>query len=87
MPKSAITKKRCGFTACSIGGLKAATIMAGDYSIADIATWPWIARFEWHKVDLNQFPNVKRWYVSIAKRPAVQKGYQVPKDAGPVPMP
>ncbi|HKY86327.1 MAG TPA: glutathione S-transferase N-terminal domain-containing protein [Pseudorhodoplanes sp.] len=61
--------------------------MAGDYSIADIATWPWISRFEWHRVDLNQFPNVKRWYVSIAKRPAVQKGYAVPKDTGPVPMP
>jgi GST-like protein len=67
--------------------LEGRDFMAGDYSIADIATWPWIARFEWHKVDLNQFPNVKRWYVSIAKRPAVQKGYQVPKDAGPVPMP
>jgi GST-like protein len=67
--------------------LEGRDFMAGDYSIADIATWPWIARFEWHKVDLNQFPNVKRWYVSIAKRPAVQKGYQVPKDTGPVPMP
>jgi len=67
--------------------LEGRDFMAGDYSIADIATWPWISRFEWHKVDLNQFPNVKRWYVSIAKRPAVQKGYQVPKDAGPVPMP
>jgi GSH-dependent disulfide-bond oxidoreductase len=67
--------------------LEGRDFIAGDYSIADIATWPWIARFEWHKVDLNQFPNVKRWYVSIAKRPAVQKGYQVPKDAGPVPMP
>jgi GST-like protein len=67
--------------------LEGRNYVAGDYSIADIATWPWIARFEWHKVDLNQFPNVKRWYVSIAKRPAVQKGYQVPKDAGPVPMP
>jgi len=67
--------------------LEGRDFMAGDYSIADIATWPWIARFEWHKVDLNQFPNVKRWYVSIAQRPAVQKGYQVPKDAGPVPMP
>jgi GST-like protein len=61
--------------------------VAGDYSIADIAIWPWIARFEWHKVDLNQFANVKRWYLSIAKRPAVQKGYQVPRDAGAVPMP
>jgi GSH-dependent disulfide-bond oxidoreductase len=67
--------------------LEGRDFIAGEYSIADIATWPWIARFEWHKVDLNQFPNVKRWYVSIAKRPAVQKGYQVPKDAGPVPMP
>jgi GST-like protein len=67
--------------------LEGRNYIAGDYSIADIATWPWIARFEWHKVDLNQFPNVKRWYVSIAKRPAVQKGYQVPKDTGPVPMP
>jgi GST-like protein len=67
--------------------LEGGNYMAGDYSIADIATWPWISRFEWHKVDLNKFPNVKRWYVSIAKRPAVQKGYQVPKDTGPVPMP
>ena len=67
--------------------LEGRDFMAGDYSIADIATWPWISRFEWHRVDLNQFPNVKRWYVSIAERPAVQKGYQVPKDTGPVPMP
>ena len=67
--------------------LEGRDFVAGDYSIADIAIWPWIARFEWHQVDLNQFANVKRWYVSIAKRPAVQKGYQVPKDAGAVPMP
>ncbi len=61
--------------------------VAGDYSIADMAIWPWIARFEWHKTDLNQYPNVKRWYVAIAKRPAVQKGYQVPKPAGEIAMP
>jgi GST-like protein len=61
--------------------------MAGDYSIADIATWPWIARFEWQQIDLNNYPNVKRWYLEIAKRPAVQKGYAVPKDMGPIPMP
>jgi GSH-dependent disulfide-bond oxidoreductase len=61
--------------------------MAGDYSIADIATWPWISRFEWQEMDLNEFPNVKRWYLAIASRPAVQKGYQVPKNMGPVPMP
>ena len=61
--------------------------LAGDYSIADIAVWPWIARFEWQGIDLNKFPNAKRWYLEILKRPAVQKGYQVPKDVGPIPMP
>ena len=67
--------------------LEGKDFIAGDYSIADIATWPWISRFEWQQIDLNQFPNVKRWYVAIANRPAVQKGYQVPKDMGPIPMP
>ena len=57
------------------------------YSVADIATWPWISRFEWQKIDLAQFPNVKRWYTAIAQRPAVQKGYKVPKDVGEIPMP
>ena len=61
--------------------------VAGDYSIADISIWPWVSRFEWHGVDLNDFPNVKRWYTAIAARPAVQKGYRVPKDMGPIPMP
>ena len=48
------------------------------YSIADIATYPWVARYEWHKTDLNQFPNVKRWFEEIGKRPAVQRGMTVP---------
>jgi GSH-dependent disulfide-bond oxidoreductase len=61
--------------------------VADDYSIADIAIWPWISRFEWQTIDLNQYPNVKRWYVAIANRPAVQKGYQVPKFVTDVPMP
>ncbi len=52
--------------------------MAGDYSIADIATWPWISRFEWHTVDMNEFPNVVRWYKAIAARPAVERGYHIP---------
>ncbi|MSO77346.1 MAG: glutathione S-transferase family protein [Alphaproteobacteria bacterium] len=51
------------------------------YSIADIITWPWVARHEWHKTDLNQFPNVKRWFDEIGQRPAVQRGYDVPKAA------
>jgi GST-like protein len=67
--------------------LEGRAFLAGEYSIADIATWPWIARFEWQQIDMNEFPNVKRWYLEIAGRPAVQKGYQVPKDVGPIPMP
>ena len=53
--------------------------LAGNvYSIADIATYPWVARYEWHKTDLNQFPNIKRWFEEIGKRPAVQRGMAVP---------
>ncbi len=61
--------------------------VADTYSIADIAIWPWVSRYEWQTVDLNQYPNVKRWYVAIARRPAVQKGYKVPKDVGDIPIP
>jgi GST-like protein len=49
-----------------------------EYTIADIATFPWVARFEWHKVDLNDFPAVKRWFDKLYARPAVQKGMAVP---------
>jgi GST-like protein len=56
--------------------------VAGEYSIADIAIWPWISRFEWQNINLNDYPNVKRWYLEIARRPAVQRGYKVPKDMG-----
>jgi GST-like protein len=49
-----------------------------DYSIADIATFPWTVRFEWQGIDLADFPNVKRWFDAIAERPAVKKGLEVP---------
>ncbi len=52
--------------------------LAGDYSIADIATFPWAARHEWHGVDLAEFANVKRWFDAIAARPAVERGMAVP---------
>jgi GST-like protein len=61
--------------------------LAGDYSIADIATWPWISRFEWQGIDLKTLPNVLRWYRAIAARPAVQKGYDVPVKQPGIPMP
>jgi len=59
--------------------------ICGDYSIADMACWPWIARYEWQRVGLTQFPNVLRWYKALRSRDAVVKGYQVPKDVGEVP--
>lgn len=52
--------------------------VAGEYSIADMAIWPWAARFEFQKIDLNAFPNVLRWYQTVAARPAVARGYAVP---------
>jgi GST-like protein len=59
--------------------------LAGTYSIADMATWPWISRFEWQQIALAQFPNVKRWYMQIADRRAVQKGYDVPMFVNDIP--
>ncbi|MDB5865503.1 MAG: Glutathione S-transferase [Betaproteobacteria bacterium] len=52
--------------------------LADEYSIADIATYPWTARFEWHKTRLEDFPNVKRWFEAISARPAVQRGMKIP---------
>jgi GST-like protein len=67
--------------------LNKSKFLAGDnYTIADIATFPWIARHEWHDIGLEKFNNLTRWYKEISKREAVQKGYdflekgeQIPK--------
>jgi len=61
--------------------------LAGSYSIADIATWPWISRYEWQQLDLRVYPNLLRWYLAIADRPAVQRGYDVPVHVNPIPRP
>ena len=53
--------------------------LAGEYSIADIATYPWVWRHDIHQVKLEDFPNVKRWYDRIAQRPAVKRGMEIPK--------
>ena len=58
--------------------LKDREYLADGYSIADIAIYPWVARFEWHRVDLAAFPNVKRWFDALGARPAVAKGMAVP---------
>ncbi|HYX65252.1 MAG TPA: glutathione S-transferase N-terminal domain-containing protein [Burkholderiales bacterium] len=52
---------------------------AAEYSIADMAIYPWVARHEWHRVDLGAFPAVKRWYERVGARPAVQRGMAVPQ--------
>ncbi|GLQ07357.1 glutathione S-transferase N-terminal domain-containing protein [Sneathiella chinensis] len=54
--------------------------LAGDYSIADMAAWPWIVPFERQGQDLNDFPNLKRWFEAMGARPAVQRGAEVGED-------
>ena len=62
--------------------------LAGDkYSIADIATWPWIARHEWHDIGLKNFQNLSEWYSDIAKREAVIKGYNFMQNGESIPLP
>jgi GST-like protein len=60
------------------GHLKNNEYLAGKYSIADIAVFPWTARYEWQGIALKEFPNMKRWYEAIAARPAVKRGMEIP---------
>ena len=62
-------------------------IAGKSYSIADISIWPWTARFDWQEIDLNEFPNVTRWYKEMADRPTVQKGWLVPQNDQVIPIP
>ena len=55
--------------------------LGGDYSIADILTYPWFARWEWHGIDWQNFPNAKRWFDAVGSRPAVKRGMDVPTPA------
>lgn len=61
--------------------------VASDYGIADMACWPWISRFEWQEIELGDYPNVRDWYLRIAERDAVQRGYHVPHFVNDIPMP
>ena len=58
-----------------------------NYTIADIATFPWIARHEWHDIGLKRFKNLTRWYEKISNRKAVQKGYDLLKRGEIIPKP
>ena len=59
--------------------LEKSKFLAGDYSIADIATFPWIARHEWHDIGLKKFKHLSRWYKEISEREAVIKGFDLLK--------
>ena len=68
--------------------LEKSKYLAGEnYSIADIATWPWIARHEWHDIGLKNYKNLTRWYLEIADREAVIKGYNFMKKGETIPKP
>ena len=60
------------------GQLAQHAFLAGDYSIADIACWPWVAQVEWAGLSLDRLQHVQRWFEAIAQRPAVQRGAAVP---------
>ena len=66
--------------------LMASKFLAGkEYTIADIATFPWIARHEWHDIGLKKFEGLTRWYQEISKREAVIKGYDLLKKGEKIP--
>ncbi|MCR9236890.1 MAG: glutathione S-transferase N-terminal domain-containing protein [Alphaproteobacteria bacterium] len=65
--------------------LEGREFICDEYSIADMACWPWISRYEWQGIDLADYPNVRAWYQRLLAREAVQKGYHVPKVMGEIP--
>ena len=64
---------------------KSKYLASENYTIADIATWPWIARHEWHDIGLKKYKNLTRWYLDISSREAVIKGYDIFKDGSEIP--
>lgn len=67
--------------------LEAEEYLSGSYSIADMAIWPWVSRFEWQGIDLAEFGNIRRWYEAIAARTAVFRGYHQPIFVNDIPTP
>ena len=62
--------------------------LAGEnYTIADIATWPWLARHDWHDIGIKNFKNLTRWYLDISDRDAVKKGYDFMNRGEIIPKP
>ena len=67
--------------------LEGREFIVDDYSIADMAVWPWTARHNWQEINLNDFPNVRRWYMTILERPAAKRAWNVPENDQPLPVP
>jgi GST-like protein len=91
--KAPYAEERYGAEAARLYGvldrrLAQAEFVAGsELSVADIAIWPWVSRFEWQEIDMNSFPNVMRWYLALAARESVKRGYDVPKMGNEIPLP
>ena len=66
--------------------LEGRNYICDGYSIADMACWPWVSRYEWQQVNLVDYPNVRSWYQRLLARDAVRKGYHVPKHMGEIPQ-
>ncbi|MBT8328685.1 MAG: glutathione S-transferase N-terminal domain-containing protein [Desulfofustis sp.] len=62
-------------------------VAVDDLTIADIAIWPWVSRYQFQKIDLHAYPNVLDWYLRLAQRPAFQTGYKVPDSSQEILMP
>ncbi len=54
--------------------------ICGEYSIADMACWPWIITYKRQEIDLGEFPNIRRWYDNLKTRPALRRGYEVGRE-------
>ena len=66
---------------------KSKYLASENYTIADIATWPWIARHKWHDIGLKNYKSLTRWYLDISSRAAVIKGYDIFNDGSEIPKP
>ena len=61
-------------------------VAVDELTIADIAIWPWVSRYQFQRIDLHDYPNVLRWYLELAERPGFQAGYRVPHDDQAIPL-
>ena len=67
--------------------LSQSEFLAGELSIADFAIWPWTSRFDFQRINLNEYPSVKRWYLQLAARPGFVNGYDIPANGNTIPLP